>query len=355
MKFILLFCFVFGFILNGKCQILQSDLFVQIDSLLEAPSAKPFNGKVLIAIEDSIIYKQTIGFSDIHQKIPFQTESQFVIGSISKQFTAVLALIEFEEMRLDLYKPIKFYLPEMNQSWADSVNTHHLLTHTHGIQNLDEPLAFEPGSKYQYSQIGYEFLGKILEQTSGKPFEKLSQELFDFCDMKNSSHPTMENYQDLVTAHVENDSGQIVFEPDYLKSYVAAGGFISTPEDLLLWNNQFYEGNLLKPKVMKLLTAKKTGAVRDHPLFGITDYGYGITVDTKENILQYGQTGLSPGFVSMNFYFPDTKLSVIATMNIQYSPDDLVETFDYLVKILNLVRSSELVQTIGSSKKRKNK
>ncbi len=347
--------FVLGILWQSKSQTSKNELFNQIDSLLNAPSAKPFNGKVLIGQKDSVLFKRTKGFSDIPYKVPFSSESQFVIGSISKQFTAVLTLIEFEEKRLDLYKPIKFYLPEMNQSWADSVNTHHLLTHMHGIQNLDEPLAFEPGSKYQYSQIGYELLSKVIEKTSGKSFEQLSMELFIYCKMFNTTYPIQENLFLLTQAHTEDSLGKIVFEPNALSNYVPAGSFVSTLDDLFLWNQQFYAGKLLNRKVMQLLTSKHPGAVREHPLFGMTEYGYGITVDTKDSILQYGQTGLAPGFVSMSFYFPDTKLSVMATKNVQYSPDDLVETFDYLVKILNLVRRSELVQTIGSNKKRKNK
>ncbi|MBK8627637.1 MAG: hypothetical protein IPN86_19345 [Saprospiraceae bacterium] len=52
---------------------------------------------------------------------------------------------------------------------------------------------------------------------------------------------------------------------------------------------------------MEILKTKQKGAVRNHPIFGNTAYGYGITIDTKEDIIQYGQTGFAPGFVSMNF------------------------------------------------------
>ena len=87
------------------------------------------------------------------------------------------------------------------------------------------------------------------------------------------------------------------------------------------------------------LKTKQKGAVRNHPLFGITEYGYGITIDTKENILQYGQTGFAPGFISMNFYFPKTKTSVIVLENVTYETDDLKKTFYYQTEILKIIRN----------------
>ena len=119
---------------------------------------------------------------------------------------------------------------------------------------------------------------------------------------------------------------------------MAAGSFISTSGDLNIWNKVFYSGKLLKKKTMKTLETKQKGAVRNHPIFGITEYGYGITIDTKENILQLGQTGFSPGFVSMSYYFPKTKTSVILLENIAYDTNDFKKTFYYHTEILKIVR-----------------
>lgn len=90
---------------------------------------------------------------------------------------------------------------------------------------------------------------------------------------------------------------------------------------------------------MKMLKTKQNGAVRNHPIFGITEYGYGITVDTKETILQFGQTGFAPGFVSMSFYFPKTKTSVIVLSNVAYDTNDLKKTFYYPTEILKIIRN----------------
>lgn len=315
----------------------KSNIEKQIDSLILTKTTKPFNGVILISQKGKTKYSKIFGYSDIEKKEPLKLNNQFVIGSISKQFTAVLVLREFDKGNLELFIPIRQYLPELTQSWADTVTIHHLLTHMHGINQLDKPTNFKVGTQYSYSQIGYDLLSKIVERTSGELFEELSKKLFEECGMKNTFHPDIKGYYNLAKGYTEN--GKIEFETETFQNYAAAGSFISTVEDLNIWNNWFYSGKLIKRKTMKMVVTKQNGAVRDHPIFGITEYGYGITVDTKENILQFGQTGFAPGFISMNFYFPKTKTSVIVLENVAYDTDDLKKTFYYHTEILKIIRN----------------
>ena len=317
----------------------QNSIDEQIDSLISTKTTKPFNGVILISQKGKTKYSKTFGYSDINKKEPLKLNDQFVIGSISKQFTAVLVLREFDKGNIDLFVPIRQYLPELTQSWADTVTIHHLLTHLHGITQLDKPTTFKVGTQYSYSQIGYDLLSKIVEKTSRKSFAELSKNLFEECGMNNTFHPDIKGYNNLVIGYTENDNDKIEFETETFQNYVAAGSFISTAEDLNIWNKYFYSGKLLKRKTMKMLETKQNGAVRNHPIFGITEYGYGITVDTKENILQFGQTGFAPGFISMNFYFPKTKTSVIVLENIAFETDDLKKTFYYHTEILKIIRN----------------
>lgn len=309
-----------------------------IDSLILANSAKPFNGIIRITQNEKTIYSKISGYSDIEKKKVLKLNDQFVIGSISKQFTAVLVLREFDKGRLDLHTPIHRYLPDLTQGWADTVTVHHLLTHTHGITQIDRPTMFKAGTQFSYSQIGYDLLAQIVQKTSGKSFAILSKELFKECGMRHTCHPDIKSYPDLVKGYTENEYGKIVYEQESFKNYVAAGSFLSTVEDLNRWNTLFYNGKLLKKETMNLLETKQPGATRDHPIFGTTAYGYGITIDTSEDLLQLGQTGFAPGFVSMSFYFPKTKTSVVVLENIAYDTDDLKKTFYYHTEILKMVR-----------------
>lgn len=336
MKYILLLTFLTTTIVTfGQKSYIEK----QIDSLISAKTNKPFNGIILISQNGQTKYSKSFGYSNIDKKEPLKLNDQFVIGSISKQFTAVLVLREFDKGNLELFTPIHKYLPELTQSWADTVTIHHLLTHMHGITQLDKPTTFKAGTQYSYSQIGYDLLAKIVEKTSGKSFAELSENLFKECGMGNTFHPNAQKYSNLVKGYTENENGKIEFETETFQNYAAAGSFISTVNDLNLWNSLFYSGKLLKRKTMKLVQTKQNGAVRDHPIFGVTEYGYGITVDTKENVLQLGQTGFAPGFISMNFYFPKTKTSVIVLENIAYETDNLKQTFYYHTEILKIVRN----------------
>ena len=313
----------------------------RIDSLISTKTTKPFNGIILISQNGKTKYSKVFGFSDLDKKTALKLNDEFVIGSISKQFTAVLVLQEFDKGHLKLSDPIHKYLPELTHSWADTITVHHLLSHTHGITELDKPTSFAVGTQFAYSQIGFDLLAKIVERTSGKSFAKLSEKLFKTCGMTNTFHPDIKEYKNLVKGYTEQERGNIAFDSTSLKNYVAAGAFISTAKDLILWNQNLQGGKLLKPSTFKLMTTKQKNAVRQHPIFGLTEYGYGITIDTKDNLLQLGQTGFAPGFVSMDFYFPKTKTSVIALENIAYDADDLKKTFFYHTEIFKIVRQEQ--------------
>ncbi len=324
----------------NSCFGQKTGIALKIERLISTKSLKPFNGIILIDQNENKIYSGIFGYSNLENKIPLKSNDQFVIGSISKQFTATLVLQEYDKGHLKLHLPIRNYLPELTQSWADTVTIHQLLTHTHGISFLDKPVSFRPGTKYEYSQIGYDLLAKIVEKTSKKSFASLSKNLFDACEMKNTFHPDLKLHKDLVKAYSENVNHRLKIENKSFQNYVAAGAFISTAEDLILWNKKLFRGQLLSQKTFKLMISKQQGATRNHPLFGKTDYGYGITVDTKDGILQYGQTGFAPGFVSMNFYFPESKTSIVILENTVWDPNDLKKTFHYHNQILNILRQS---------------
>jgi D-alanyl-D-alanine carboxypeptidase len=314
----------------------------KIDTLIATSSQKPFNGIIIVSENDKTKYDKCFGFSDIDKKIPLKLDDQFVIGSISKQITAVLVLQEFDKGHLQLHLPIHIYLPELSQNWADSVTIHQLLTHTHGItEDLSLSLKFKPGTQFSYSQSGYDLLSKIIEKTSGRSFSDLSTILFEKCNMKNTFHPSLHKHKNLVKAYNDEANGMLTLIPEneiFNNAPVAAGGFISTAGDMVAWNTCLHHGKLLKQSTYKMMTSKQKGATRQHPIFGLTNYGYGITVENQNNILQLGQTGFAPGFISMNFYFPETKTSVVVLENIAYDLNDIKRTFYYHVQILDLMK-----------------
>ncbi|WP_435524314.1 serine hydrolase domain-containing protein [Chryseobacterium indoltheticum] len=158
----------------------------KIDSIIQIKEPVNFNGVVLINKNGKTVYSKTFGFSDIQNKTLLKMNHQFEIMSNTKQITSVLILKEVEKGKIDLQTPIKKYLPELKQTWADSVTVHQLLNHTHGIINLDKPLIFKPGTDFKYGNLSNTLLGKIVENVSGKSYKYLAAKLFKRLKMNDT-------------------------------------------------------------------------------------------------------------------------------------------------------------------------
>ena len=173
--------FIILFVWNCSLLAQYDKLNSAVDSLLKSNTTTPFNGIIYCVSDENVLLSKVQGYSDFTAKSPLKLTDQFVIGSISKQFTATIILKEYERKNLQLNVPIRWYMPELKQKWADSVTIHQLLTHTHGIVDMDKPSIFPAGTQFNYSQIGYDLLAKIAERATGKKLEILSKELFDKC------------------------------------------------------------------------------------------------------------------------------------------------------------------------------
>ncbi|MCH2044053.1 MAG: beta-lactamase family protein [Saprospiraceae bacterium] len=338
MKF-LLSLFLFFYSCNNSQENkpdLYSDLSNRADSIL---NHSDFNGIVLIAKDSSIVYTKTQGYRDLETKDLLQVNDQFVIGSISKQITAVLILRAYEKGSLDLQDPIGKYLKDIHQDWKNKITIHHLLSHTHGIVALDQMLTFEPGSQFEYSQLGFELLAQILTVVSNKSFLELSQELFQTYGLGQSFHPKSKEYQNLVKGYEENDSAELEYSPYSLENYVAAGSFISTANDLIKWNYLLHSNQLVKPETLELMKTRQ--ATRSHPIFGEVEYGYGLLFKKEEQNTEIGALGYAPGFVSAAYYYPKSTLNLIVLENTARDLSDFQKTFKTHTDLMQLVKHAK--------------
>ncbi len=339
MKFRLI---ILTFILLTSCQTNgqekkenYANLTSKIDSIV---SGSKFNGVILVSTDSIEIYSKSFGYSDLENEIQMKSNGQFVIGSISKQITAVLILREFEKGNLKLDDRINQYLKEINQPWSEKVTIHHLLTHTHGISDLEKPLEFEQGSQFKYSQLGYELLAEILEKVSGKTFENLSTEFFLKYGLNNTFHPKYKKYNHLVKGYEENENGTLVFATNSLDNFVPAGGFISNAEDLKKWNQLLHSEKLVSKKTLELMSTKY--ATRIHPIFETVEYGYGLLFKDGEENIQIGALGYSPGFVSACYFYPQSKINVIVLENTAKDLDEFKKTFEIHTEIMEAVKKT---------------
>ena len=326
--------FIFGKSPDRKEPKAYSELITKIDSIAVAHA---FNGVILLTKDTTTIYSKAFGYSDLESKTPLNMESQFVIGSISKQITAVLVLREYEKGNLKLDDRIIQHLPDIEQPWAKAVSIHHLLVHTHGITDLNKPLEFEPGSQFDYSQLGYELLAQILEKTTGNTFHELASDLFSRYGLKNTYHPDAKNYTNLVKGYEEAEKGKLSFATNSLDNYAAAGSFISNAGDLNQWNELLYSGKLVREETLALM--KTRYATRLHPVFDKIEYGYGLLFKEGENAIQIGAFGYAPGFVSACYRYPQSNMNLILLENTARKLDNFKETFRAQTEIMELLKS----------------
>ncbi|WP_432713012.1 serine hydrolase domain-containing protein [Pedobacter sp.] len=341
--------FTLSFLLFFLCSLgssAQKGLEKSIDSLLQSTSPRPFNGVILIAKNGQPTYQKSHGYSNLATKKQLNINDQFLIASISKQFTAALVLQEQELGHLKTEQNIRHYLPEFKQQWADSVSVQQLLNHTSGITSWDKSLVFKPGARFSYSNINYAILGKIIEKTSGKSYAALTAALFKRCKMPSSTVPPLQNGKDrsirLVKGHAENADEK--FEEENILNLldsppmgIPATGMISTAADLTQWMHILYNGQLLT--VSSYQEMIRNTVTRPHR-WGEVKYGDGIQVDQLDKIDELSMSGYVPGFISTMIYYPQTKVSIVVLENISPAPNDMNRVFYFHDQIRKLYRNS---------------
>lgn len=265
-------------------------------------------------------------------------DSLFVIGSVSKQMTAVLVLQCYDQGLLQLDVPIRRYLPSLTDAWADSVTIHQLLTHTHGIDSLGKPLTFFPGKGFHYSNFGYHLLAQVASAVKKKTQEQLFTELFQQCEMTHSFYPK-ESLRSRIANFTYLDSlDQEITDANPMENYPAAGALLSNAADLIQWAGALHGGKLLSDSTYQKMITPYPEAVRDHPVFGKTTYGYGVTIANINGHLRIGHTGFAPGFCSMCYHFPDQRLTIVLVENRAF-PDNMVKSFSHHVEFLNIIEN----------------
>ena len=319
----------------------QSSLNTQIDSLLRLTAPRPFNGVVMIVRNGKTIYAKSHGFADSARTTSLRLSNQFILGSISKQTTAVLVLQQLEKGNLSLQDPIRKYLPDLKAAWADSVTVHHLLSHTSGVVREEEPLAFRPGTGFLYSGIlGYQLLARVAEKASGKTYPELAAGLFNGCKMRNTTIPARYRKGSLAGSFTEAPGGTLQPQKFTMKDVeppTPAGGVISTTKDLAQWNECLHGGKLLQESTYKLMTTAY--AARPHARWGNVGYGYGLQVDHGGGIVEYSHSGTLAGFIGTNLYYPASGTSIVVLENVAWDFSDQIRMFYFHDQIRQLFRN----------------
>ena len=288
---------------------------------------------IAIVKNGKIIKSKGYGFSNIEVKSPAKPETIYQSGSIGKQFTAMLAMILVEKGMLHLDDKITQYVKDAPDTWKN-ITILNLLTHTSGLvrdipgvdwrlnYSQDEiinrlkpyPLNFQPGTAFSYSNVGYEFLGFIMEKITGNSYGTLLEKnIFKPLNMSTarviSDRDIILNRAsgyDLVNGTLKNQ--------EYVSTTfnsTADGALYFTVLDLAKWDAALYTTKLLKEDHMKLLwTPVKL-------INGKTEnYGLGwrlLSIDGHQ-VIEHG--GEWQGFTAFISRYINDKLTVIILTNL---------------------------------------
>ncbi|GEN77435.1 serine hydrolase domain-containing protein [Chryseobacterium hagamense] len=289
----------------------------QIDSVFKKHQ---FNGSVAVFKDSVELYRKNQGFSDFRNRVKIDNQTVFAIGSVSKQFTAVLILLQMEQGKLNMEDKVSKYLTEFRNNTYENITIHQLLNHTSGLNVMGEKLRFKSGTDFLYSNDGFNALGKVIEKVTGKPFNENIAALFKKAGMNASFTGTSfkNTEENFAGAYLGSGKGyeKVKDMPARLGSKaigIPAGGVLSTIEDLHQWNNALYSGKILSTETLRKFEAKS--AERHHPIFGKMGYGYGIMSNTGKPEAVF-HSGYIKGSPSLNIFYPKTKTSVIVLSNI---------------------------------------
>jgi len=285
-----------------------------------------FMGSVAISKNGKIIYTKTIGFADIENQMEANENSKYRIGSISKSFTAVIALKAIEEKKLDLNQTIDKWFPTIEN--AKEITVKYLLSHRSGIHNFTndkdyltwntqpkrekemvEIIAksacdFKPDSRAEYSNSNYILLTYILEKSFAKSYSDLLQELivkpigltntyvFGKINTKNNE---CKSYNFAGTWKTETETDFTI--------PLGAGAIISTPSDLVKFADALFGGKLLADESLEIMETVKDG------------YGSGLFQIPFCKSIGYGHAGGIDGFSSVYSHFTDENISYALTSN----------------------------------------
>ena len=296
-------------------QFQKNLLTQQIDSVF---SKSKFNGSISVMQNDKILYEKYNGFENFKTKTPLDSNSVFAIGSVSKQITAVMILLLEEQGKLKVEDQVSKFLKEFQSKTFENITIAQLLNHTSGLNDSGSGLLSKPGTKFNYSNKGYRYLGQLIEKISGKKYGENAKELFAKAGMKHSSTSDLFVNHHFSSAYLGNSSRfqEVENMPKRLSNNeisVGAGGILSSVSDLHQWNFALYNGKILKPESLRKFMTNSME--NNHPILGKVGYGFGIMMNEGKPG-SYFHTGYVKGSPSLNIYYPETKTSVVILSNI---------------------------------------
>jgi CubicO group peptidase (beta-lactamase class C family) len=280
------------------------------------------------------IRTQGYGLANVELQVPVKPETVFQSGSVGKQFTATAVMMLVEESKIGLEDPITRFFPNAPATWK-KVTVRQLLSHTAGFTDYPKsfnfrkdyteddvlkivegiPLAYTPGTKWSYANLGYATLGILIHKVTGKFYGDVLQErIFKPLDMSTTRIiseadiiPNRAAGYRLVKGELKN---QEWVAP--MINTTADGSLYFSILDLAKWDAALYTERLLKHSSLEQMwtVAKLSNGQpnSDH-------YGFGWSIESKQGHKIIGHGGSWQGFKTHISRYVDDKLTVVVLIN----------------------------------------
>src|SRR5262252_5298250 len=284
-----------------------------------------------------VVLAKGYGMADLEHDVVITPDIIFEAGSVSKQFTAAAILWLAREKKLALDDLVRTYIPEL-PPYSPDITIRHMLTHTSGLRDWgniaaiagwprttrahthahvleiagrQRALNFTPGTRWSYTNTGFNLSAIIVERVSGQSFQEFSQaHLFGPLGMTHTSW--RDDYTRIVKgraiAYRERDktfSTDMPFENVY-----GNGGLLTTVGDLLKWNEHFDASSEGDP--LSTVEQQRPGTFADGRPHG---YALGLFVGRYKGVREVSHSGSTAGYSAFLTRFPDQHLSVAVLCN----------------------------------------
>jgi CubicO group peptidase (beta-lactamase class C family) len=337
------------------------ELSQQVDQIFAAYNQAGAPGCSLGVIRDgSFVYRKSYGAASLELGVPLSPQSVFYVGSVSKQFTAASIVLASEQGLLSLDDNVRKYIPEL-PDYGHTITLRQILNQTSGFRDLFDLIYFSghdvaefnapskilklieqqkglnnlPGAEWVYSNTNYFLLAVVLQRASGKTLANFAAEnIFRPLGMAHSSF-----YDDAsvvvpgrVAAYDPGTNGRFLVDWSTTYAVVGGGGLMTTVDDLLRWDNNFYANRLGKGGLVKAL--ETPGVLNDGNKIA---YGMGLVPGNYRGLPIVEHNGAMFGYHADLLRFPNQKFTVICLCNVSTA-----EPEDKSRKVADLYLKSEM-------------
>jgi CubicO group peptidase (beta-lactamase class C family) len=347
----------------------------RLNELLDTWKLKNAPGMAAVLIRDGRIeYRKTFGFADLAARTPINSDTQFLLASLTKQFTAMAILILVERQQLRLDDSLSKFCPEF-PGYARTITIRHLLNHTAGFTQYQEllvgtidaesyfrssksppaaheftaaealqalsrqeKLRFPPGDRFEYSDSAYVVLAQIIERITGKRYaEFLKETIFDPLGMNDTMvvDERKQKVPRMALSYAMRDGHwrDVTYSPE--NSIYGEDGIYSTVNDLYKWDQALYTERLVSRATLE--TAFTPGLNNERKEISTdllalpSSYGFGWVISTVQGEKDVEHPGGWAGYATYILRVPSRRVTAIVLTNA--SNDDLAEIARQMAEI----------------------